>query len=228
MGKVSFGNDSTQILNRRPINYIRSSTIIEEVKSQYWSNHTVAIAYFYFDFNDAEKQRHDKFTRSLIQQLARQSTNALVCLQSLFSQSQDGQQPTQDALELTLKQMLGKFEEKFIIVDALDECQEREELLLLLKNLCSWGIEKVHVLSTSRRERDIEETLASLVTSEICLQSDLVNVDIRTYLSEQLKKDSKLRRWSPNVQREIEDTLMNGAHGMYAEHCPHPISFRGS
>ena len=103
MGKVSFGNDFTQILNWKLINYIRSSTVIKEVKSQYMSNPTVAIAYFYFDFNDTEKQRHDKFTRSLIEQLAWQPVQTLTCLESLFSRGQAGkQQPTQDAIELTL------------------------------------------------------------------------------------------------------------------------------
>ena len=119
-------------------NYIRSSTAVEDVKSQYKSNPAVAIAYFYFDFNDTQKQRHDKFTRSIVEQLAWQSVKALACLESLFSYSQDGkQQPTQDRLELTLQQMLGEFEETFIILDGLDECKEREELLLLLENLNS-------------------------------------------------------------------------------------------
>ncbi|KAF8854030.1 ankyrin [Acephala macrosclerotiorum] len=192
------------------------STVIEEVKSQYKSNPTVVIAYFYFDFNDTEKQRHDKFTRSLVEQLAWQSVEALACLQSLFSRCQDGnQQPTQDALESTLQQMLGGIEETFIILDALDECKEREELLLLLKTLNSWGTRKLHILATSRRERDIEETLESLVTSEICLQSALVNVDIHTHISERLRNDSKLKRWPANVRREIEQTLIDGAQGMF-------------
>ena len=226
MGKVCFGNDFTQTLNWKLINYIRSSTVIKEVKSQYKSNHTVAIAYFYFDFNDTEKQRHDKFTRSLVKQLAWQSVDTLACLESLFSRNQDGkQQPEQDALELTLQQMLGKFEETFIILDALDECKEREELLLLLEKLNSWEIEKLHVLVTSRRERDIEEALESLVTSEICLQSALVNIDIHTHISERLQNDSILRKWPTNVRGEIERTLMDGAQGMYVNNLSHSISF---
>ncbi|KAG4414253.1 hypothetical protein IFR04_012625, partial [Cadophora malorum] len=192
------------------------STVIREVKSQYKSNPAVAIAYFYFDFNDTEKQRHDKFTRSLIEQLAWQSPKALAYLETLFSHCQDGkQQPTQDALEIALQKILNEFGETFIILDALDECKEREELLLLLQNLTSWGAGNLHVLATSRRERDIEETLESLTTSEICLQSALVDNDIRIYLSERLQNDSKLKRWPANVRREIEDTLMEGAQGMF-------------
>lgn len=218
MGKVSFGNDSTKALNWKFINYIHSSTVLEKVKSQYQSSPTVAIAYFYFDFNDTEKQKHDKFTRSLIEQLAWQSPKALACLESLFSRCQDGkQQPTQDALESTLRQILGGYKETFIILDALDECKERKDLLVLLENLNSWGLEELHILATSRRERDIEETLEPLVTSEICLQSALVGNDIHTHISERLQNDSKLKKWPANVRGEIEQTLMDGAQGMYVK-----------
>ena len=67
MGKVSFGNYIRQSLIGKFSNYIRSSTAIEDVKAQYDSDPTMAIAYFYFDFNDTEKQKHDKFTRSLVE-----------------------------------------------------------------------------------------------------------------------------------------------------------------
>lgn len=176
----------------------------------------MAIAYFYFDFNDSEKQRHDKFTRSLLEQLVWRSPKALACLELLFSRCQDGkQQPTQDALEVALQQILDLPGKTFIILDALDECKEREELLLLLEHLTLWGAGNLHVLATSRRERDIEESLKPLVTSEICLQSALVNVDIDTHISQRLQNDPKLKRWPARIREEIKDALMEGAQGMY-------------
>ena len=196
--------------------------MIEEVKSQYKSNPAAAIAYFYFNFNDTEKQRHNQFIRSLVDQFAWQSAKALACVESLFSCCQDGrQQPTQDALELTLQQILGDCKETFIILDALDESKERKDLLALLETLNSWGSEKLYILATSRRERDIEETLKPLVTSEISLQSTLIDTlidnDIYTYISKRLQSDLKLKRWPENVREEIEQTLMDGAQGMYVK-----------
>lgn len=217
MGKVSSGNDSKS-LNHNHINYTRSSTILDEVKAQYKSNVTVAIAYFYFDFSAAEKQRHDKFTHSLVEQLAWQSPRALSCLESLFSRSEDGRkQPIQDNLEIVLQQMLDVFEETFIILDALDECKEREELLPLLESLTVLGTGKLHILATSRKERDIEEALESVVTGQICLQSALVNLDIATHISERLQSEKRLRQWPAKLRGEIKDSLMEGAQGMYVE-----------
>ncbi|KAH7363898.1 ectomycorrhiza-induced ankyrin-domain/NACHT-domain-containing protein [Rhexocercosporidium sp. MPI-PUGE-AT-0058] len=192
------------------------STAIEAVKSQNKSEPSVAIAYFYFDFNDTEKQKHDKFMHSLIEQLAWQSAKAFACLESLFARCQDGmQQPSQDALEVTLQKMLIEFGETFLIFDALDECKEREGLLHLLGNFKSWEAVNLHILVTSRKERDIEESLESVATNKICLQSALVDVDISTYISEGLQNDSRLKRWPTNVRGEIESTLMKGAQGMF-------------
>jgi hypothetical protein len=73
----------------------------------------------------------------------------------------------------------------------------------------------LHILATSRREKDIEEWLEPLVNDQekICIQSALVNDDIRTYVHEKLQTDRKLK-WSAKVQEEIEKSLMDGAHGM--------------
>jgi len=196
---------------------IRSSTIIQDVMLQCQSDQALAIIYFYFDFNDTEKQRHDNLIRSLVVQLSIQSTNTPEALNMLYSRCQDGQhQPTIDDLTTTLQYMLGGFRETFLILDALDECAEREELLALIEWIVGWKIGKLHILATSRREREIEETLEPLITSQICIQSALVDADINIHIRERLQNDLKLKKWPVNVQMEIEATLMDGARGMYA------------
>lgn len=106
----------------------------------------------------------------------------------------------------------------YIILDALDECAERDELLTDLEEIVSWEDANVHVLTTSRREKDIEEALILLSDerNRIGIQSALVNADIRTYTHDRLQIDRKLRRWlkRPEVQLKIEDTLVKKADGM--------------
>jgi hypothetical protein len=124
------------------------------------------------------------------------------------------QQPSTGELLTALRQMIQEFNETFIILDALDECKEREELLADIEGMAGWKLGKLHILATSRREKDIEETLEPLVTGQICIASALVDADIQTYLHEKLQNDSKLKSWPANVQKEIQETLMDGAHGM--------------
>jgi hypothetical protein len=77
----------------------------------------------------------------------------------------------------------------YIIVDALDECSEREELLVLIEDIIDWKLTTLHTLATSRKEQDIEDCLSTLVSNEIDIQSTLVDADIRVHVRERLRND---------------------------------------
>ena len=177
-----------------------------------------AIAYFYFDFRTTESQ-HEGMIRSLISQLARQCTNQPNPLVSLYSSCGDGaRQPKLCELRQTLRGLVRNFSNTFIMVDALDECKEREQLLADIQDFVEWQLEGLHILVTSRREGDIKAALDPLVNvnQNIDIQSDVVDRDIRVYVREILQSAQGLRRWrnKPLVQDEIEKALTENAHGM--------------
>ena len=121
------------------------------------------VAYFYFEFSDTEKQSHDHLTRSLIMQLSAQSMSTLKALEELFTHHQNGNQnPSTKGLVATLKEIINSSQQTYIILDALDECKERKELLLLIKEMTEWNMGKLYILATSRKEKDIEESLEPL------------------------------------------------------------------
>lgn len=194
---------------------IHSSTIIQDVKSDYEFDPTTAVAYFYFDFNDLDKQRTEKLIRSLIVQLVAQSPHLPESLQSAYSRSQSGQkQPAIEDMTAILRQILKVFKTTYILLDALDECIDRKDLLDFIKAHMGWNSNNLHVLTTSRKENDIATWLESLVTCQLCIQSALVDADIRLYVLERLSSDPKLKKWPVDVQKEIEDTLTRNAKGM--------------
>jgi hypothetical protein len=175
--------------------------------------------YFYFDFNDIEKQKYERMVRSLITQLSMQSTSTPKALELLFSSCMSGQrQPETSALLTTLRELIQEFDETYIVLDALDECKNRQDLLENMEKIARWKLRKLHILATSRRETDIREMFDSLINDqeEICIQNALVNDDIRAYVHDRLRTDRGLRRWQnqPKVQNEIEMTLTNKADGM--------------
>ena len=118
----------------------------------------------------------------------------------------------------TLREMLSTVNNAFIILDALDECVDRRELLASIEKILSSNNTKCHILATSRKERDIEDVLQTLVMNQgsICIQSENVDVDIRAYVRHRLQTDPKLKRWQ-REQQNIEDALMHKAAGMYVE-----------
>lgn len=196
---------------------ILSSTVLEHVLNQYRTKPDSAVLSFFFDFNDPEKQRHEKMIRSLICQLSMYCSDSV--LQDLYSSCSNGlRQPTGKVLLITLHQMMTLMGDTYIILDALDECTERDELLTDLEEIVSWKDTNFHLLTTSRKETDIEEALTPLshIRDRISIQSAPVNADIRTYIHDRLRVDRKLKRWQkhPRVQLEIEDTLLRKADGM--------------
>ena len=198
---------------------ILSSTIVEDVINHCRCNPTLAVLYFYFDFKDVEKQGHEKMIRSLIVQLSSQLGGTTQSLEALHSScGNGGRQPTPDMLLATLHQIMKSFEEIFIVLDALDECSDRQELLEDIEQFKHWTDVNLHILSTSRREKDIEERIEPLARCEgkIPVDSMHVNDDIRAFVHEKLQTDLKLRRWGkePKAQQEIENALMDKADGM--------------
>jgi Cdc6-like AAA superfamily ATPase len=108
---------------------ILSSSIIEYLR-QPQSNTAFPLLYFYFDFNDNRKQTLDGALRSLISQLADQSASASKEAELLHKSNKDGnEQPSTQTLSQTLHKMLTVASHTRIVLDALDECMTRNELL---------------------------------------------------------------------------------------------------
>jgi hypothetical protein len=103
----------------------------------------------------------------------------------------------------------------YIMLDALDECREQDELLSFLEEMTSWELDVLHVLATSRPDPKINECLASRIMHVIDLQSVIVDADIQLHICEELQRDFSLRKWPLEVKNEIETSLMEGAKGMW-------------
>lgn len=173
------------------------------------------MAYFYFDFNDPNKQKTSALIRSLLTQLPFSSTGGRDVLPELHAYCQGGRrQPTTVELMVVLKNVIESIPNVYLVVDALDECSERVELLGLLSEIANWKCNNLHILGTSRRERDIEDSLTQLTSTHVELKPDIVDADIRTYLSLKLVKDPRFKMWTAEERREIEGALMQRAQGM--------------
>ncbi|KAI9820909.1 MAG: hypothetical protein M1826_000823 [Phylliscum demangeonii] len=73
------------------------------------------------------------------------------------------------------------FSQTYIIVDALDECSDWDELLDVMQEIVEWKMSSLHLLVTSRKEKKIEDRFHALQPVLIPLQSRQVDGDIRLY-----------------------------------------------
>ncbi|KAF8522370.1 hypothetical protein JB92DRAFT_1728434 [Gautieria morchelliformis] len=188
---------------------ILCSTIIEEISLHCKSDPSLAVAFFYFDFDDKQIRSGDVL-RSLIQQLFSQCPSIPNALAKIYDYDAD----EDGSLMSALKSLIGSFQDVYIVLDALDECPERARFLGLLKEIHGWRLGALHLLATSQKVIDIEETLSGLVSHQVPMDESLVNGDIGFYLRKTLEDDIKLSMCSAEEKEMIKTKLVEGAHGM--------------
>ena len=137
-------------------------------------------------------------------------------LVDLYTCCGDGhQEPTLGDLQNTLQRILDGFSSTFLVLDALDECTERGNLLnwiqtFILGKDINLGL---HMIVTSRPEQEIEDKLKSCGSIDLVEESE--NHGLVAYLDYQLQNDSDLQKWNSEIQEQIKLTLMKQADGMY-------------
>jgi hypothetical protein len=138
-------------------------------------------------------------------------------LTDLYHSCHDGgSQPSVDSLNATLLLVLEAFDDVFVILDALDECAERKELLEWIKEMTSWRKGKLHMLATSRSVEDIAKYLRILDPGRVCMMEDLITDDIGKYIDSTLHRDDAFEDWDDEVKATIKSKLLEIAGGMYA------------
>jgi hypothetical protein len=196
---------------------ILSSTIIEHLCEVATPDQT--LLYFYFDFNDTNKQTLESMSRSLIGQLYQGHSDAQEPLDQLWnSRRESNHQFSKKSLVDVLLVMLSRVNNVSIVLDALDESTTRNDVLAWLRDVLEAKGSTCRILVTARREEDIESALQQWIRPQdrISIQQDDVNEDIRAYVGHTVRNSGELVRWHklPAVQDEIETALVKKADGM--------------
>ncbi|CAN9382993.1 unnamed protein product [Alternaria alternata] len=198
---------------------VLSSTIIKHLLQHCQRDLRHVTAYFYFDFKDMQKQDPELMLCSLLHQLLQRLAMIPADFDAWFSSSGNGRrQPSLHELLVVVPQVMRGFTHVYIVLDALDECTRRPELLDILETMAGWQLDVLHVLMTSRKERDIETSLETYVreSDSTCLQRNIVDKDILRYVQQRLRDDRSLAKWNKDagIVSEIETALMHGARGI--------------
>ena len=127
-------------------------------------------------------------------------------------------EPTLDDLQNTLLRILDGFSSTFIILDALDECADREKLLNWIQTDILENLKKdmnlgLHLIVTSCPEQEVEDKFKCYHYIDLAEESE--NHDLVAYLDYQLQNDSDLQKWNFETQEQIKLKLMKQADGLY-------------
>ena len=206
--------------------FLASSSVIKDIVVECEAGSAI-MAYFYFDFKDLRKQTRHDLLRSLVIQLATDSSPCCYILHRVYKAHKDGtQQPNDDTLKECLKQMLrllahGRI---FIVLDALDECPDssglpppRAEVLHLVKELVELRLQGLYICATSRPEVDVRAALEPLAFRSVSLHDESgQKSDIADYVRNVVNSSpsTAMRRWRADDKNLVIETLTERADGM--------------
>jgi hypothetical protein len=203
-----------------------SSTVIQDIEAMCKSGNA-SMAYFYFDFRDANKQGLHDMVLSLLNQLSACSGPRCNILSELYSAHDEGKnQPSDGTLSNCLKKMLTLPDQflTYLIIDALDESPNtsgipspREKVLQLLKELVDLSLSNLHICVTSRPEIDIRNVLEPLTSRRVSLHDQSgQKKDIADYVRTVVYSDAEqiMRRWKMEDKELVIQTLSERADGM--------------
>jgi hypothetical protein len=173
---------------------------------------------FFFDFTDTKKQRLSDMLRSLAFQLYTSCLDSRKALDDLFASSDSaGRQPDTTMLSECVRAMMRPHGKIVILLDALDECSERRELLQWMKEFILDST-NVQIIATGRPEHDLQQTLVSILTEDNCLPLNKKSVDndIRSYIKARLEEGHEFKRWAnfPHVLEQIRVAVGGKSNGM--------------
>jgi hypothetical protein len=210
----------------RPI----SSTIIHSLWDHCREDDNRTLAYYYFDSTDATKGDVPTFLRSLIRDLSTSPRDLPTTVRKLYEE-RSRKPPEQDEWTGALLSIIQDSREKYIIIDALDECNRLhwESLLDLLSKLFGSGVGNLHILVTSRdgQEDDLDNPLREMVKQEFDIslsdsfETTRVNEDIKTFVNSQLYGDKAAKIWKhlgrkdEQLLKHIETSVVSRAEGMW-------------
>jgi len=186
-----------------------------------------SLAYFYFDFRDANKQGLRDLLTSLLTQLSASSDPCCDILSDLYLTHDKGMnQPSDSMLAECLEKMVTLSDQRpiYLIIDALDESSNtsgisspRETMLQLLKELVDLSLVNLRICVTSRPEIDIRNVLEPLTSRRVSLHDESGQKrDIADYVRSVIYSDSQqiMKSWRKEDKELVIETLSERADGM--------------
>lgn len=199
------------------------SAVIDYIERRFYKDN-VGIAFLYCNYKEQDTQTTQTLIGSLVQQLVQRYPDIPSDLKVLYDDhSRNRPTPTpptvRECLQL-LKSQLVCCPTTFLVVDALDECddQTRRELCAQLRKFCAQLRNlpgSTHLLITSRHNPELEDQIRPSTRLEIRAS----NEDIEMYLEDRIENEedrlNRLTQEDPELRPLVINTILDKAQGMY-------------
>ena len=183
---------------------VLTSTVVEYIQRSLVSkNSRVALAFFYIDYRDPEKQSLDACLANIVRQLINQTPQGIKQLEELKEQKQRSfsrNLAARDYIDM-IKKLADMQSKVYIVIDALDEAPDPGPFIDAFTQLSSRECgTPVAMLLSSRNSTDIENLLMPVATKHVLVSSE-ENDDVRHFITTEVNKRFTSRKLNvPHVE----------------------------
>ena len=177
----------------------------------------MALAFIYFNYKDSDGHTLANLFSSLVHQLLLLHGQVPAELAELYERyNSKGMRPSVHELTSLLRAAVKAFTKTLVVIDALDECPEKDGVReILISELLSLQ-PQVQLLVTSRTIPMIERQLENARRIDIQASDE----DIKTYISERIRSSGKMKGYfekDPDLRDKITQTIVSKAGGMFLQ-----------
>lgn len=191
---------------------IITAIVINHLLAKFQNDPQVGIAYIYCNFRQQDEQTAEKMLTNLLKQLTQAQSVLPQIVKDLYDKHEKSRaRPSLSEITAALHSTAAAYSRIFIVIDALDECQDLSRLKLLDEIFNLQTKSGANIFATSRINDAIKRRFDGYATVEISADER----DILAYLDGQM-----LLRRSGIINDDIQDKIRAGvlkaAGGMHA------------
>ena len=176
------------------------------------------LVFFYCDFRNERSTSASEVMRSLLSQLLRQLDRNMVdpgdLINGLTEEKNEGASTMDNVPRLArhISHVAKQFTQPpFVVIDALDECEDVEVLLDAVTELNKGG---ARLFVTSRPLQVVKDSFSHLPSISMEMMKYAVSTDIKLHVTRELDSHRRLRIVGASLKKEINSTLCAKADGM--------------
>ncbi|KZL65007.1 ankyrin repeat protein [Colletotrichum incanum] len=164
---------------------IVTSIVVEHLHNRYEDDSSIGVAYIFCNFQRQDEQKLGNLLATMLQQLCHGKSPLPEEVKNLYRKHQKADtRPSRSEIVKTLRAVAARHTKVYILVDALDECQNddscRDNLIYEISSFASFG--NINVFATSRHIPNITDQFKEDVKLEIQASQK----DVERYLDNHL------------------------------------------
>lgn len=190
----------------------QTAILIDYLSRAFRHDDTIGLAFFYYRFDRQDAQKPEELIANLIKQLGQNHKPSLEKIQSFYEDhKKKDSRPLVKELVHLLQVIISLFSRAYVVIDALDECDDADySRTRLLDSLFAAQKKGLNICATSRNFHVIEERFEDAIKWQVTPSKN----DVFSFLDRRMSQLPDFVQNNIPLQEEIKKCIASAIEGM--------------